>query len=362
MSKNNNKYFSLQAEKLELWKVASEVSRYFDVNIIVYDDIKEKLISIEFVELPLNKCLETLAWSVGVEYVCKEGIYFLGGNADNVEIMESTGINPEVAKIFSNKVSCVDDKLVVVGTEREVKRISDGIKKLQNKTSCLVKVSGYEITDDMIRKLGIDIDKAIKYSVSWESMLANQFNPLQMAVVSVAMSVQAEQNGEKMKQILNSYVGILSGRESKIQIGESVDRPIYTISQYGVQNVSGFSNQQTGLQVTIGGYSSQADEWAFNIFIENSTYQSDTKKNLFNVRNSVLLKKGETCLVGRIVKGIEKIQVTKGIPYLCDIPYLGYLFSVRTTEDNNKQVLFFLSFVDEKGYDSSRVPELKADR
>ena len=355
-SLSKEKYFSLQAEKLELWKVVSEISRFFGVNIIVYDDIKDKIVSFEFDNLTLIQCLNAVSWSVGVEYVDKDGIYYLGGNADNVQVLESTGISDSINAVFGNQVKTIGDKIVITGTERQVKRISDAVTKLQEKESCIVKVTGYEVSDDMMRKLGIDIDKAVKYSFSWESMLANQCNPIQMAVVSFAMSIQAEQSQDEIKQVLNSYVGIVSGVESKIQLGESVDREIYTTSQYGVQVVSGFNNQQTGLQVILNGFKYEGGKWVFGVYIENSTYLSDTKKNLFNVKNSVLLLPGETSLVGRIVKGVEEIHVTKGIPFLCDIPYLGYLFSVHTTRAVNKQVLFFLQFVNSDGLNVPEIP------
>lgn len=346
----------MQAEKLELWKIASEVSSFFGINLIVYDDIKDKIISIEFNNLDLKHTLDVLAWTVGVEVIFRDTVYFLGGNADFIEVIDSTGTSPDVAKMFGNKVNLIGDKLIIQGTEREVKRITEAVKKLQSKDTCLIRVSGYEVSEDLMRKLGIDIDKAIKYSASWENLLSNSWNPIQMGVVSIAMSVQAEETNDDLKQILNSYVGILSGKESKIQTGESVDRQIYQISDQGTRTVSGFSNQQTGLQVTIEGFKYLANEWNFNVFIENSSFISDTKKNLFNVKNSIVLKKGETLLVGRIYKGTESVGFTKGIPFLCDIPYLGYLFRVTTFRNVSKQTLFFVSFVDDKGFDNDKIP------
>ncbi len=346
----------MQAEKLELWKVASEVSSFFKINLIVYDDIKEKVISIEFNELDLKHTLEALAWTVGVEYIEKEGIYFLGGNSDNVLVLDSTGITADVTKIFGNKVYTIADKIVIQGTEREVKRISDALKKMQVKESCIIKVTGYEVSDDMLRKLGIDIDKAIRYSASWENILSSNFNPLQMSVVAVAMSVQAEEQGDKIKQVLNSYVGLVSGKESKIQHGESVDRQVYSSStSMGTTLTTGYSTQQTGLIVTLEGFRYLPEEWNFNVNIENSMYISDTKKNLFNVKTSVLLKKGESILVGKMVKGSESVSIRKGIPWICEIPYLGYLFSVNTTAVLNKQILFFIEFVDERSVEAEKL-------
>ena len=349
----------MQAEKLELWKVASEVSKFFKINLVVYDDIKDKVISIEFNELDLQHTLDVLAWALGVEVLQRENIYYLGGNADFVEVIDSTGIAADIAKVFNNKVNLIGDKIIVQGTEREVKRMSEALKKLQTKDSCLIRVSGYEVSGDMMRKLGIDIDKAIKYSASWENLLSNSWNPVQMGVVSIAMSVQAEQSKDDLNQVLNSYVYILSGKESKIQTGESVDRQIYQMSDQGTRTVSGFSNQQTGLQITVEGFKYLSEEWNFNIFIENSSFISDTKKNLFNVKNSVLLKKGESCLVGRIYKGVESVSFTKGIPFLCDIPYLGWFFRVTTSRDVSKQTLFFISFITDKGFDDSDIPDEK---
>ena len=56
----------------------------------------------------------------------------------------------------------------------------------------------------------------------------------------------------------------------------------------------------------------------------------------------VLVKDGETTVIGGIVVSKTESQIS-GIPFLMDIPVLGWLFKSKTVKDNQRELLIFIT-------------------
>ena len=211
------------------------MSLFFGKNIVVYKDYKDTKISCSIKDLDLEKSLDLVAWLAGVEWYIKDGIYYIGGNKDFIEVLDNTGIDKSIANVFgSSNVKIIEDKIIVTGTEREVKRISDAIRKMQKKDFVTVRVWGYEISDDVMLTLGVDIDKSIEYAFSWESLITNSYNPVQMLAVSLAMSLEANKQSDDMKLLVDTYITVASGKEQLLNVGEAIDREIYSTNEQGL--------------------------------------------------------------------------------------------------------------------------------
>lgn len=95
-------------------------------------------------------------------------------------------------------------------------------------------------------------------------------------------------------------------------------------------------------------YSSENNQWLVNLEFKNSkvTNGEDNSTNFFNVTNKLLFDGSKTfnnALISRINISSDSKDIVKGIPYLCDIPYVGYLFGVRRKEVYNRVLLLFIS-------------------
>lgn len=340
------KGFCLQSEGLELWKVCNELSMFFSRNIVVYNDVKDTKISCSFVDLSLEKSLDLIAWLTGVEWYEKDGVYFFGGNKDYIEVLDNTGIDKTITGVFGqSNVKLVEDKIVITGTEREVKRIAEAIRKLQTKKLITLRIWGYEVVEESALKLGIDIDKSIKYASSWENIISNGYNPVQSLAVSLAMSVEAERSSDDVKLVLDTQLTCISGKTQKITVGEVVDREVYTTNEFGRRFVSGYNTLQTGYILNLSAYFYDAQDWLFNVHVENTAESGVNRRNRLLLNNTVILRFGPS-LIGRIIKDSESEQISKGIPFLCDIPYIGYLFRVTEERKVRRHVLFFIERVE----------------
>lgn len=330
---------------MELWKVAQELSLYFGKNVIVYKDCKNQKISCNLRDLSLEKALDVISWMSGIEWYSKDGFYYIGGNKDYIEVLDNTGIDANSLSVFGQQVKTCEDKIIISGSERDVKRIRKAIETLQNRSVVTIRVWGYEISDSADLKLGIDIEHAIKYSVSWEALAQYQYNPIQTLVMSIEASIERDSNRDDMKQILNTGLTCISGKEQKIVVGEAVDRQTYNVS--GVNQatyVSGYSTLQTGFVLRLKPFKYD-NKWLFNVSIENSLEQSELRRNNITLENTVVASK-KPALIGRVIKDYETVSFEKGIPFLCDIPWIGYLFRVTQEKKVRRNILFFMEVLE----------------
>jgi type IV pilus assembly protein PilQ len=64
--------------------------------------------------------------------------------------------------------------------------------------------------------------------------------------------------------------------------------------------------------------------------------------NTKHVRTQVLIENGGTVVIGGIFEQLDREDITK-VPWLGDIPYLGYLFKTRTNTTSKTELLIFLT-------------------
>jgi len=324
----DNKDFFLSSEGLKCWEVCQSLSDYYDVNILVFDDIKEKEIFGDIKGLSVSSCLDVLSWIIGVEWLQEKGIYFIGGNRKNVVVLDSYGLPDNITSVFK-EVSIVGDKVTIVGTEREVKRVVDAIKELSDKTYINVWLNVIEVVHDDKIEFGIEWDHVLKYTFTWANMMKGQFNPAQMLALALAGSLKLDEAILDYNSKINTCVGVLSGFESKIESIDEKDRQTYNESGDGYRVVSGYNTQTTGLTVALKGFKTDSGNWLFDVDIENSRSISDTEKKSTKFKNRVIVPRGSSVLLGIIKEEAKGFGFSKGIPYLSRIPYIGALFSIH---------------------------------
>ena len=75
------------------------------------------------------------------------------------------------------------------------------------------------------------------------------------------------------------------------------------------------------------------------------------------VKTEVVLKDNEVLVMGGLIR-TRKSETVEGIPFLMDIPYLGYLFSsVSTTTEQTELMLFITPHIISSTKDSNFITE-----
>ncbi|WDT77642.1 MAG: type IV pilus secretin PilQ [Candidatus Manganitrophus sp.] len=137
-------------------------------------------------------------------------------------------------------------------------------------------------------------------------------------------------------------VSVLNNQEAKIEQGESI--PFSTVSQAGTQTT--FVDANLTLLVTPhissdGGIimKIKVSKNAPGETRPGASGPSILKKE---ATTNVLVKDGETTVIGGIYE-VTNTDSISGIPYLMDIPFLGWLFKTTTKREDTSELLVFLT-------------------
>jgi len=151
--------------------------------------------------------------------------------------------------------------------------------------------------------------------------------------------------GEKKgltKTISRPRITTLDNKEAKISQGDSV--PFETTSSSGTQ--TSFIDATLELTVTPhitpdGSVSMKikASRNSIGSFRSASGTPSISKKE---ASTEIIVKSGETAVIGGIVVS-DNSDATSGIPFLKDIPLIGWLFKNKATADSQTELLIFIT-------------------
>lgn len=327
---------------MQLWELSAEISSFFNVNILVFEDIKEKTIFGDIQGVGLKQVLDAISWYCGVEYVEKDGIYYIGSNTKTVIVLPNAGMSDKIENIFQDvQVKRISDKLVIYGTERDIARVKSVYEDLVKQHYCVVRFHAVEISYDKEIKFGLDLEKSVKYAFSWENILKNGYNPVQSLAVSLYASLELDGSKLKVDSLIDTDIGLLSGEKIRLQIGTNEDRPVYSQnSESGNQVISGYSTQSSGLLLDLTA-SFDGSDWILGYQIENSEAKSSLVKTVTKLSSkSRLSKKSPVAFLCNLEMSSVKESYEKAVPVLADIPYLGYLFKVTSDRDFSRHVYF----------------------
>jgi len=156
------------------------------------------------------------------------------------------------------------------------------------------------------------------------------------------LRLSAGEASGRLKTISRPRVTTLDNKEAKIEQGESI--PFETSSASGTTTT--FIDANLSLTVTphITPDGSvlmkiKASRNSIGTFRTSSGAPSINKKE---AATEVLVLDGETTVIGGIIVS-DKNDSESGIPYLMDIPLLGWLFKNKHTMDNQKELLIFIT-------------------
>ena len=340
--------FFVSASGLSLWELCGEISSCFDVNILVFEDIKDKQIYGDIKGVNLKQVLDAVSWYCGVEYVEKDGIYYVGSNTKTIIVLPASGLSQRVESLFKDvDVKRINDKLVVYGSERDVAKVQSVYNDIVKQDYCTVRLYAVELSYDKSLTFGVDLEKSVKYAFSWENILENSYNPVQALAVSLYMSLETDGDKLRVNSLIDTDLGLLSGETVRLQLGQDEDRPVYSRSEYGDEVISSYSTQSTGLLLDLDA-SFDGKDWILSYSIENSEAKTSLVKSITKLSSkSRLNKDSRVAFLAKLDLQSVRESYRKGIPVLADIPYLGYAFKITTDREIKRQVYFIAMLRDQ---------------
>ena len=172
---------------------------------------------------------------------------------------------------------------------------------------------------------------------------------------NLSLAISADQGNSDLNIVSAPHILTSDNEEAEIKIGQNI--PIVTnrteapTGDTDLATAVGVERQDVGVTLRVTPQISEGDTLRLQIFQE-LTEVTDSEAgdvdevgvtlNSRKVENTVVVSDGETVVIGGLIS--EALTEAKsGVPWLSDIPYLGWLFKITSEEVRKINLLVFLT-------------------
>ncbi len=316
----------------------------------------------------------------------KINIYFLE-NADATEVSKvlegmfkttSTATataakagTPQQSAFEGTNISITPDKatnsLVIMASPTDFQNLSQVIKQLdRRRRQVFVKALLAEVSLDKIQEIGTKLgvggagtDGNIAAAGVFDPFnFLGASNPQQQAVVQILQGLANNVNFSAVLQLLDQQgaINVLSSpniltsdnKEAEIFVGENVPFISSTnLSSTGLSQQS-LERKDTGITLRITPQITEGEYIKLDIYQEisavkqNKGQATDLVTTKRSAKTSVVVKDSESVVIGGLIQSRDEDSIDK-IPFLGDIPLLGYLFKTKSTKHTKTNLLVILT-------------------
>lgn len=297
------------------------------------------------------------------------------------------GISAVAAEGIRITADPATNSIIIIGSRRDYETIKKVIDELDiRRKQVFVEAAILEVSLDKLRSLGTNLSLGFTFDSS--GSFAGTSLPGLPSLLGIAASPQSfistlggvsgfflgvvgktvDINGVKIPsysalfQALTSVtdVNVLStpslltrdNEEAEIVVADVIPFPTgSTVSQTGV-TVQTIDRQPVGIRLNITPQIGEGDFLNLNIHTEVSatrdapaglnTQQFGIATTTRSADSSVIVKDGQTIVIGGLVQDRESVSVSK-VPLLGDIPVLGYLFKFKTKKSSKVNLMILLT-------------------
>jgi type II secretory pathway component GspD/PulD (secretin) len=361
----------------DLREALRDVSSQTGVN-IVPDETVQGVVTLEATEVPLEECLTRMLTPLGYTFKKIDTYYVVGAaHPDNPSfplLSETTLYTPnylradDAAALLSDyyvpyvKSNGATNTIAITASTEMTRNILDNLASIDAKpVQVMIEAIVTEMSETAARNIGLD------WSITGSNGTASTFNTVGnyasmadsslMATVSrlgrtwgdynvnVIGTLRALEDDGEVDIRANPRLATLNGQAASIFIGREEYYSIVTgpIS-YPYTKLELI---QVGITLSVTPYVSQNGEITVDIKPEVSDVTGKGASELpvvskRSVATKVRVREGETITVGGLRLKEERTRRT-GIPFLCKIPVLGYLFGHDVHYVDESEIVVFIT-------------------
>lgn len=291
-------------------------------------------------------------------------------------VAQATSVQPGVAArqtspFDSGKVTITPDKatnsLVIMASPTDYTNLLQVIKKLDRRSKqVFVQVLIAEVSLDKSRELGLQsgviggsaLDKYLAVAGMYDPLgtFSTLFNTIPTTMQTSLIEARPINVTAMIKALdTNGLINILStpnilttdNKEAEINVGENVPfKGSTTQSTFGTSE--SVERKDIGINLKIKPQVSEGDYIRMDIYQEISAVKNDkgqavdlitTKRS---AKTSVVVKDKETIVIGGLIQDTEDTTIQK-VPFLGDIPGLGWLFKTNSKSRKKTNLMILLT-------------------
>jgi type IV pilus assembly protein PilQ len=160
---------------------------------------------------------------------------------------------------------------------------------------------------------------------------------------SIEGQLQTLTEQHKANIISNPRITTVDNREAKIVVGQKIPLIVQDVAGNPVSQL-----QTIGIQLRVTPHLTADKKIIMDLHPEvsdlatGSTVQGGIIINTSEADTRVMVEDGQTAVIGGLIRSNTNTQ-RSGVPYLMDVPLLGYLFSTTTHVKSNRELIIFVT-------------------
>lgn len=386
---NAEKKFTLTFKSTPLADAVKVLSKESGLNIVL-PEAMQGTVNISLKDVTLKNALEVLLLSYGYNYKIDGNIVrtFKEESTKKV-VMEvvplkfaaATSIGPTLEKMFSSssiQINIPTNSLLIKDEEKAIEEIKKVIGILDVKTrQVLIEARIVNANESFSRDIGIQWGGFFSNSAQTNKVFGasggtfgtsaegqnfavnlptqtQPFGSLGIVLGSLNSNLRldlalqmAEEKG-KAKVVSAPRILTLDNKKANIRSGATLRIRSVPMGSTVTTSTATISEITTGIELGVTPQIAGEDSILLTVDVTQSEPNyARTVENIPEVRDqkattSVILKDGETVVIGGLYKE-SKGETYRSIPFLSDIPLLGWLFKSKSNEKRNEELIIFLT-------------------
>ena len=160
---------------------------------------------------------------------------------------------------------------------------------------------------------------------------------------SIEADLQTLEEKRKANIISNPRITTVDNREAKIVVGQKIPLIVQDVAGNPVSQL-----QTIGIQLRVTPHLTQDKKIVMDLHPEvsdlstQSTVQGGIIINTSEADTRVMVDDGQTAVIGGLIRTNES-TVSRGVPFLKDIPLINFLFSSQSTVRQNRELIIFVT-------------------
>ena len=360
----------------EIREALMDIAAQTGVNIVPGPMVQGYYVTADFTEVPLEQALYQLLAPLGFTFTQMDGYYLVGlaspdspsfsllSTAERVvpNYIKATSVPKLLSSFYEPfvKVDAENNTIVISASPEMIKRIRQELAKIDvPPRQVMIEALVTEFSEEARKSLGLEASwtgtkdgRGLSITVPFGNLLDSTFSIWYKKpdrykdwLGEYEVSLKALVQDGEVTIRANPRVATLEGQKASIYVGREEYYVIVTgISQYSYGQLERI---QVGVSLNIVPYVSDNSDITVEIEPEVSDVIGEGATGLpvvskRAVTTKIRVKDDETIVIGGLLQTTEKMTQKK-IPFLGDIPILGYLFSRTDKDIEETETIIFIT-------------------
>ncbi|AZR72573.1 hypothetical protein BBF96_03735 [Anoxybacter fermentans] len=361
---------SIDVKSGDLTDLLRAIAEQSGIDIVLFGG-NHQLVDLKLKNIPVDDAIEMILSGTRYTYKKVGNVYLIGDKSINspsssllirnevihlryLQAEKVPAMLPNIFPATNIKVIKELNALAVIGTQDDINELKAYLEKIDKKIpqivieAIIIEVSRNE-NNGPLYKLGIKSDAQEGSTVLLDTVLGKlTYNSVIKLTPEFYIHLENLIDQGVVTVKARPKITTLNGCQAKINVG--------TVQYYKTTTPAGDNNQQpqtqyqsinAGITLDVIPWVSSTDEITLELHpnvsnLGGATSDGPPQVSQRQIDTTVRVKSGETIIIGGLIQDVKTDTVSK-VPILGDLPWIGKLFQRKTTNQNQNELIIYIT-------------------